>query len=133
MQQATIGFRDKSICRRVKFADTSFVAVLGVLFRSSLFLVFRRCPRRHPSDSIASEGILWNALIMRGNSKLRRAFAFAKLDFPRVYSSKTFQIHKYDCIRFLQLYTFSFLHIIRLLRSCLSVVKRKKSINFLFF
>lgn len=27
MQQATIGFRDKSICRRVKFADTSFVAV----------------------------------------------------------------------------------------------------------
>jgi len=27
MQRATMGFRDKSICRGVKFADTSFVAV----------------------------------------------------------------------------------------------------------
>lgn len=40
MQQATMRFRDKSICRRVKFADTSFVAVLDALSCSDLSFSF---------------------------------------------------------------------------------------------
>lgn len=110
MQQATIGFRDKSICRRVKFADTSFVAVTfsTVLPCTSLFLVSRRCPRRHPSDTIAPEGISpWRyVLIMRGNSKLHRTFAY-KIRV-RYAASKIFQVYAFHDT----LYAFLILHIV---------------------